>query len=91
MRFGFGNALAPWEVSVSAALEKSSFYRVHLSAPGAWALHCPNHQEGWLSALPNIVQYIEDGCFPPEQAGLYDLVLTAWQRMIHYNPRPKLV
>jgi hypothetical protein len=79
MRLGIGNSLLPWEVSVSRALARSPYYRVHLSSPKAWSLHSPDHGRDWLQALPEIVRRVEEGQYPREQAGYYDLILSAWR------------
>jgi hypothetical protein len=78
MRLGFGNALRPWEVSVSRSLERSDYYRIHLHDPSAWTLHCPEHSQEWVRSLPNIISQVEKGQFPEGQAGYYDLNLYAW-------------
>lgn len=78
MRLGFGNALWPWEYSVSCALQESVYYRVHLCSPKAWALHCPDHSKAWLHSLPDLITRIEQGEYPAEQGGEYDLMLSAW-------------
>jgi hypothetical protein len=79
MHLGIGNALCPWEQCVSRALEDSLFYRVHLSSADAWALHCPDHGEAWVRALPDLIGKIELGQYPEQQAGRYDLMLPAWK------------
>lgn len=78
MQFGFGNSLCPWEHCVSCALEKSNYYRVHLNSPNAWALHCPDHGRAWRNSLSAIIKDVEDGTYPAEQGGYYDLILSAW-------------
>jgi len=78
MRLGFGNAVRPWEYCVSCALQESKYYRVHLCSPKAWALHCPDHSRAWLRSLPVVIKCVEEGRYPDEQGGHYDLMLPAW-------------
>ena len=78
MRLGLGNSVLPWEESVSRALAESDCYRVHLACPDAWAVHSPDHGPDWLRALPDIIKRVEEGRYPREQAGYYDLILSAW-------------
>jgi hypothetical protein len=78
MQVGFGNAVRPWEYCVSCALQKSKYYRVHLCSPKAWALHCPDHSNAWLDSLPAVIKRVEEGQYPVEQGGHYDLMLPAW-------------
>ena len=78
MQLGFGNAVWPWEYCVSCALQESKYYRVHLCSPKAWALHCPDHSKAWLHSLPAVIKRVEEGRYPTEQGGYYDLMLPAW-------------
>lgn len=80
--FGGPSAYLPWESWVDAALRTSQFYRVHLSNSAAWTLHSPEHSPEWLDMLQKIIEHVEAGHFPPEQAGYYDLNLDAWQRYL---------
>ena len=79
MKFGVGNALLPWESSMSAALSRSKYFRLHLCDKDAWTLHCPDHGPEWVTALPSLIARIETGDFPAEQAGTYDLHLPYWK------------
>ena len=78
MQVGFGSAIRPWEYCVSCALQESKYYRVHLCSPKAWALHCPDHSQAWLRSLPAVIKRVEEGRYPSEQGGHYDLMLPAW-------------
>ena len=78
MQVGFGNAILPWEYCISCALQESKYYRVHLRSPRAWALHCPDHSHTWLRSLPVVIKRVEEGQYPAEQGGHYDLMLPAW-------------
>ena len=77
-RLGFHGRILPWEEFVNRSLSASSFYRVHLSSREAWSIHSPAHTAEWLQALPHIIKCVEQGQYPPEQAGYYDLVLPPW-------------
>jgi hypothetical protein len=78
MPLGFRNAILPWEYCVSCALQKSKYYRVHLCSPKAWSLHCQDHSHAWLRSLPVVIRRVEEGQYPAEQGGHYDLMLPAW-------------
>ena len=78
MKLGFGNALQMWEECVSATLQRSGYYRVHLASPTAWSVHCKDHSPRWVAALPSILARVEAGVFPEAQAGYYDLRLADW-------------
>ena len=78
MKLGFGNAVQMWEECVSAALQRSAYYRVHLASPTAWSVHCKDHIPRWVAALPSILARVEAGEFPEGQAGYYDLRLADW-------------
>ena len=71
--------LQNWEIMVSQALEKSRFYRADTSSPDAWALHTPDHGEEFIKELPQIIERVERGEFPTQQAGDYDLQLPLWK------------
>lgn len=79
VRFFTGEStIQPWEAIVSHALKQSSFYRGHLSTENAWVLHAPDHGPSFISHLSELVQTIEGGSYPEEQAGYYDLRLNDW-------------
>jgi hypothetical protein len=78
MQFGFDNALCTWEHDVTCVLQNSKYYRVHLRSPKAWALHCRDHGRAWLRSLPALIKRVEDGRYPAEQGGHYNLMLPAW-------------
>ena len=67
-----------WEVSVTSAIEKSTFYRADLANKFAWSLHPTERGERFNSLIPQLISQIESGWFPKEQAGHYDLNLDWW-------------
>ena len=70
--------LDSWEIMVSRKLEQSDYLRVNLTNPRAWTLHPKDRSPDFIQALPQIIQRIESGDFPPRQAGFYDLVSELW-------------
>ena len=75
--WGNGKMLC-WEVSVTSAIEKSTFYRADLTNKFAWSLHPTERGERFNSFIPQLISQIESGWFPKEQAGHYDLNLDWW-------------
>jgi hypothetical protein len=67
-----------WEVTVSNALEKSSLYRADLSTHRCWSLHPYERSSRFLDYLPYLIESVENGHFPIQQAGHYDLNLDWW-------------
>ena len=76
-------SLLSWEDHVECALRMSPFFRVHLSNPSAWALHCPDHGAKWQENLDSIISSVEMGAYPETQAGHYDLILNDWLSFLH--------
>ena len=70
--------LDSWEVMVSKKLENTDFWRATLANPDAWTLHPITRDDTYIQALPSIINRIEAGGYPPEQAGHYDLILDLW-------------
>lgn len=75
--WGNGKMLC-WEVSVTSAIEKSTFYRADLANKFAWSLHPPERGKRFNSLIPQLISQIESGWFPKQQAGHYDLNLDWW-------------
>jgi len=75
--FGKGH-LNSWEVMISQNLEATSFVRATLSDTRAWTLHPIDRGSEFIKNLPRLIKLIEDGEYPPEQAGHYDLKLDFW-------------
>ncbi|MBD2577933.1 hypothetical protein [Oscillatoria sp. FACHB-1406] len=72
------NELDSWEVMVSQRLKQTHYYRGVLATPKAWTLHPKDRSPEFIQALPDIIQRIERGEYPPEQAGHYDLISDLW-------------
>jgi hypothetical protein len=70
--------LDSWEVMVSQRLEETQYVRAVLDSPNAWTLHPIDRSPQFIQALPAIIQKIETGWYPPDQAGLYDLQSRCW-------------
>jgi hypothetical protein len=70
--------LARWEDLMTERFEATTFFRADLDTPKAWTIHPWSHGEDFIRALPDIIQKIEAGWYPPEQAGQYDLQLKYW-------------
>lgn len=73
------SALWSFEVMASDQLEGRGLWRADLSDGRAWTLHTPDHGPEFLKRLTEIIQRIESGTFPAEQAGYYDLDLALWR------------
>ena len=71
-------AFDSWEVMVSRQLEKTNYVRATLASPQAWTLHPIDRSPEFIAALPKIIEKIEAGEYPPEQAGHYDLKSELW-------------
>ena len=50
-----------WEVSVTSAIEKSTFYRADLANKFAWSLHPPERGERFNSLIPDLISKVESG------------------------------
>ena len=70
--------LDSWEVMVSNKLETTKYVRAVMDSPKAWTIHPKDRSEEFFAALPNIIEKIERGEYPLEQAGYYDLRLKYW-------------
>ncbi|MBD2744810.1 hypothetical protein [Coleofasciculus sp. FACHB-1120] len=71
-------ALDSWEVMVSNQLEATQYVRGVLDSPKAWTVHPKDRGSEFIEALPKIIEKVETGWYPPEQAGHYDLQLKYW-------------
>jgi hypothetical protein len=72
------NSLCSWEYMVTQNMRERGMFRVDLANRDSWTLHTPDHGERFLRSLPEIIDKVESGWFPPEQAGHYDLLLDRW-------------
>ncbi|NES65949.1 MAG: hypothetical protein F6K24_12135 [Okeania sp. SIO2D1] len=70
--------LDSWEVMVSMQLEKTDYVRATMSSPKAWTIHPKDRSPEFIRALPNIIEKIEQGWYPTEQAGHYDFISKYW-------------
>jgi hypothetical protein len=70
--------LDSWELMVSKQLENTDYYRATLTNPKAWTLHPVDRSPAFREAWPTIIQKIEAGIYPPDQAGYYDLIPELW-------------
>lgn len=70
--------LERWENLMSDRFATSPYYRADLDTAAAWTLHPHQHGPDFVAALPQIIEKVETGWYPPEQAGFYDLTLAAW-------------
>ena len=68
-----------WESHIKTALADSRFCRADLDTSRAWTLHCKSRGKPFEDALPQIIERIERGEFPEQQAGHYNLKLDLWQ------------
>ena len=71
-------AIASFEPMTSDRLAATQYFRADLASPQAWTIHPANHSAEFIQALPQLIRLIEQGQYPPEQAGHYDLNLEAW-------------
>ncbi|MFN9260785.1 MAG: hypothetical protein ACK6BR_16465, partial [Microcystis sp.] len=70
--------LDSWEIMVSRSLEQSNYYRATLTNPKGWTLHPNERSAAFRQAWPTIIEKIEAGIYPPQQAGYYDLIPELW-------------
>jgi hypothetical protein len=70
-----------WEVMISHKLRQTRYFRADLDMPAAWSIHSSySHGPKFLRHLPKIINRVESGWYPPEQAGRYNLDLELWLR-----------
>lgn len=70
--------LGSWEIMFTNRIQASSYVRANLDNPKAWTLHPIARGPEYIQALPQIIEKIEAGWYPAEQAGYYDLKLSPW-------------
>jgi hypothetical protein len=76
---GAGRKLDKWEIMVSNRLRETPYFRIDLDTCSAWAVHSSyTHDQVFVKNLPRIIEKIESGWYPPEQAGHYDLLFESW-------------
>lgn len=76
------SAIQNWESLVSEAMRRLGMVRVHLSDASAWALHAADHGRDFIELLPAIISCVENGRFPQQQAGRYNVHLEAWKHFV---------
>lgn len=67
-----------WEVMVSDRIYELGLLRAELDSAQAWTLHTPDHGAAFIANLPEVIALVEQGWYPPTQAGDYDLRLDDW-------------
>lgn len=82
------NTVPPWEELIGRRLETSRFVRADLDTGHAWTLHSEARGQEWVTMLPSIIRQVEDGWYPPQQAGFYDLQLPAWSTRTNVHAIP---
>ena len=70
--------LESWEILVSGKVEQTDYTRATLDNPLAWTLHPKDRSPAFIEALPQIIENIEAGDHPEQQAGHYDLIPELW-------------
>lgn len=70
--------LESWEIMVSRKVEGTNYVRGTLADTQAWTLHPKDRSPQFITALPKIIEKIEAGIYPLEQAGHYDLIPELW-------------
>lgn len=70
--------LDSWEIMVSNQLEKTQYVRAVLDSPQGWTVHPKDRGPEFIAGLPKIIEKVEAGWYPAEQAGHYDLKLKYW-------------
>jgi len=78
-----GGILDSWEKIMTRGLkEKERFGSWMYHGDDCWTLHPCDHGHDFIKALPEIIERVERGEYPPEQAGKYDLDLGVWLRFL---------
>lgn len=66
------------EGMIANRLLETSYIRADLSSPDAWTVHPLKHDQAFVDSLPQLIEKIESGWYPAEQAGHYDLKQEFW-------------
>jgi hypothetical protein len=82
--------LDSWEIMFTNRLKATSYVRANLEAPQAWTIHPCDRGPAFIQALPQIIEKIESGWYPAEQAGYYDLNLPAWLQALEFDRKAGL-
>ena len=67
-----------WESIVEKALYKSQLWRADLMTAKAWSIHPGVRCERFTNLIPEIVNRVNLGEYPQQQAGYFDLMLNSW-------------
>ncbi len=70
--------LDSWETMVTKGLQQTPYYRATSANPKGWTLHPIDRSPTFRQLWPEIIKKVEAGVYPPQQAGYYDLVPSAW-------------
>jgi len=79
--FGNGKMLC-WESMVEHAMRNSSFWRADLMTSKAWSIHPGERSEKFKKLIPQVINRVNLGEYPDEQAGHFDLFLDCWENFI---------
>ena len=82
MLFGNGKMLC-WESMVEHAMNRSNFWRADLMSHKAWSIHPGERSEQFRNLLPRVINRVNQGEYPDEQAGHFDLILDSWETFIN--------
>lgn len=75
--------LDSWEKIMSRALKHKNRFGEWLNHDNnCWTLHPCDHGNRFLEILPELIQRVEKGDYPPEQLGKYDVELEAWRKYL---------
>lgn len=66
------------EKIISLQMKRMGVYRADISSGKSWTLHPPDHGPIFCQNLPKLIDMIERGEYPQENAGKYDLNLEAF-------------
>jgi hypothetical protein len=76
--FNRRSTLLNWEQMATARIACTPYIRADLDSPDAWTLHAVDHGPEFVAKLPSVIERVEAGSFPPDQAGDYDLRVEKW-------------
>ena len=71
-----------WESIVENAMLDSSFLRADLMTNKAWSIHPGERSEKFNKLIPQVINRVNLGEYPEEQAGHFDLILDCWENFI---------
>ena len=64
-------------------MKRKKLTRIDMADNKAWTLHPKSRGENFTRLLPEIINRIEKGWYPPEQEGLYDLEFDVWEKALN--------